>query len=88
MHRLIQQEFRNYMGKPEHYETFLSVAKLLFEAFPKHENGLSLRNEWDACEAYVQHVLILCARWQEYRFSPVKLGDFATLTELLASCGW
>ncbi|TAQ87148.1 hypothetical protein B7494_g4534 [Chlorociboria aeruginascens] len=88
MHRLIQYEFRNYMTASERSETFLSLARLLFEAFPKCTHGQSLRGEWGACQAYIQHALVTCVRWQEYRFSPTYPGEFITFTTLLANCGW
>ena len=61
---------------------------LLQAGFPKLINGLPLRNDWSTCKLYIQHVLILCARYQECKFRPLTHGEFDLFLELMCACGW
>lgn len=88
IHRLVQDEFRGWLTVHQRYQAFLHASWLLFEAFPKQAHGLPLRNEWPICKQYVQHVMTLCTRYEQYKFAPANKGDFEPIARLLASCGW
>jgi hypothetical protein len=74
---------------PEQQEAYFQVvAQLLYTVFPKQVNGISMRNEADQCKEYVQHVLVLCALWQIYKFRSQVEAEKNALIKLLANCGW
>jgi len=87
VHRLVQEEFRNWRGTNKCFEYFRGAAKLLLEAFPKHKLGMGMRNSWAACQQGVGHVLSLCDRYRHARYAPA-LGELSDFSELLTSCGW
>lgn len=88
IHRLIQEEYRNYMGIDRQYQSFLDASTLLRDAFPKLTLGQSMRPTWTDCKRYIQHVLILCARWQECRFQPKLKDELDDFLWLSTACGW
>ena len=89
VHRLIQEEFRNWSGPDKCFEYFRAAAKVLLEAFPKHRNGMGLRNSWAACQQSIGHVLSLCDRYRHAQYSQsFPDGDLQVFSELLTSCGW
>ncbi|KAJ5729079.1 Tetratricopeptide-like helical [Penicillium malachiteum] len=88
VHRLIQFEFRDYIGADGRQKAFTTAAEQLYSKFPKQINGVSLRNENEECKKYAQHVLSLCAHWQFYQFPLEKPGNFDSFTRLLTNCAW
>ena len=88
IHRLVQDEYRDFMGPEGRQEGFVMASKLLEVGFPELIDGLPLRNYWAACKLYTQHILILCARYQESKFKPKVAGEFDALLKLMCSCGW
>jgi len=88
VHRLIQEEFRNYIGRERRQASFVSTSKLLNLAFPKLVNGLSMRPSWPQCKLYAAHVLVLCARYEEDKFEPKVENEFSAFLELSTSIGW
>ncbi|ETI19374.1 hypothetical protein G647_09206 [Cladophialophora carrionii CBS 160.54] len=88
VHRLVQEQFRDWLGADQRYTNFLHACRLLYEAFPKQAHGLPLRNEWPVCKQYVEHVMSVCTNYCRYKFKVVRTGDFEFLTKLLASCAW
>ena len=88
IHRLLQVEYRMWIGEVAQVEYFAAAIKLLCGAFPKSVNGLPLRSQWSSCRKYIQHALALCSTYVERKsstFDTQCLSDFATL---LTSCGW
>ena len=88
VHRLIQLEYRSFIDKEQQHQSFVLASELLCEQFPKLHIGQSLRNHWDKCKLYIQHVLMLCARYQDCRFRPKVAGEFNQFLELSKPCGW
>ncbi|KAI9772628.1 MAG: hypothetical protein M1840_000222 [Geoglossum simile] len=88
LHRLVQEEYRNWIKPAERYDAFVAATRLLYQAFPKQAYGLPLRNEWDICKKYISHAAMLCTHQRKYKFKPVKKGDFEQFTRLLATCCW
>ena len=88
LHRLIQVEFCNTLSGGERNAAFLAAASVLNAAFPKQVNGGSLRNEAEQCKNHIQHVLILCAQWQTYKFGSDCKGQLGPFTQLLTNAGW
>ncbi|KAF7904611.1 hypothetical protein EAF00_001945 [Botryotinia globosa] len=82
IHRLIQEEFRNWIGRDGRYVAFRSTSRLLSIAFPKLINGLSMRPVWPECKLYAAHVLILCARYEEDRYEPKTEVEFEAFLQL------
>ncbi|KAM0801935.1 hypothetical protein BDR22DRAFT_146042 [Usnea florida] len=87
IHRLVQEEFGNWSGTEKCFEYFRDAAKVLLEAFPRHQLGMGLRNSWVACQQAVGHVLSLCDRYRHARYTPAP-GDLQDFAQLLTSCGW
>ena len=88
IHRLTQEAFKNWLGTERRRHYWLLTSQLLNEAFPKLVNGLSMRPKWPTCKAYIAHVLILCRRYEEEKFTPERQEDFDQFLELSTSCGW
>ena len=87
VHRLVQEAFGNWSGTEKCFQYFRDAAKLLLEAFPRHQLGMGLRNSWAACQQAVGHVLSLCDRYRHARYAPAP-GDLQDFAQLLTSCGW
>ena len=88
IHRLIQFEYRDYIGAHERLRSFLTVSEQLYYKFPKQINGVSLRNDWVECKKYAQHILMLCAHWQRYRFETIPPGGLGLFIKSLTNCAW
>lgn len=88
VHHLVQEACRHYIGKEKQQLCFNNASKLLCAAFPQFVNGRSLRNEWTACQLYIQHVLILCARYEEGQFQPKTSNEFDSFLSLSTASGW
>lgn len=88
VHRLIQEEFRNYIGIDRRRAAFVATSELLNAKFPKLVNGQSMRPFWTKCKLYTAHVLLLCARYEEDRYEPNTEGEFDAFLELSISAGW
>lgn len=87
VHRLVQEEFRNWSGTEKSFQYLRDAAKLLLEAFPRHQLGMGLRNYWAACQQSIGHVLSLCDRYRHARYAAGP-GELQDLAQLLTSCGW
>ena len=88
IHRLIQDEYRNFIGKDEQQTYFCLASTLIYAQFPKLINGLPLRNHWSTCKLYIEHVLVLCLRYQDLKFSATSEDELNVFLDLSCSCGW
>lgn len=87
-HRVAQERFLEWAGSEKAYEAFLGAAKILYTVFPKQKKGMELRNEWEACNKAVSHVLALSACYRSHRWPAVFPTDFEAFLNLIKSCGW
>jgi hypothetical protein len=89
MHRMIQSSFCDWLEKDDGLrKPVLHTAKLLFEGFPKHRLGVSLRTEYNTCRSLAPHVLALCVRYRQYKFDATEDQIFTEFTSLLGSFAW
>ena len=66
-HRLIQSEYRHYIGREEECRCWVETVAVLREAFPKQHKGFTMFNHWRLCETLIEHVEALAQRYQELR---------------------
>jgi hypothetical protein len=88
VHRLIQEEFRNYIGIDRRQAAFVATSELLNVVFPVMVNGLSMRKTWTQCKLYTAHILLLCARYEEEKYEPKVPNQFQAFLDLSISAGW
>lgn len=65
IHRLIQGEYRNYIGLEGQLETWRDAVTVLRELFPKQHKGFTLFNHWPLCESLIDNVEGLAERYRE-----------------------
>lgn len=65
VHRLIQGEWLHYLTLEARARSWRSAVALLRAAFPRQEKGFALFNHWRLCEALIEHVTSLAARFAE-----------------------
>lgn len=88
IHRLIQTQYRARMSRDEAIGLFKLATGLMFSAFPKQRNGLSLRNNAEICQSLIQHVMALCSSYEELAKSCCIDFELAEFTKLLSSASW
>jgi hypothetical protein len=88
IHRVIQ-EAMNFHGIKDLQESFDAAAQLVYEAFPKQDQGRPLFDVWPKCQMYVQHAVNLAKLYTAFRQgreSPFTGSlDFV---RLLCNCAW
>jgi hypothetical protein len=93
VHRVIQ-EAMNYQNFADLQESFDAAVRVVYEAFPKQQNTSvgPLHEVWSQCQEYVQHVVHIFARFNEYQPSNMhSVRPVNALKELIllgANCGW
>ncbi|KAI1453884.1 hypothetical protein F4805DRAFT_461272 [Annulohypoxylon moriforme] len=65
VHRLIQGEYRNYIGIHEQSVHWTDAANALSEVFPKQHKGSTMFNQWQLCESLIEHVEALSKCYRE-----------------------
>ncbi|KAF2807032.1 TPR-like protein [Mytilinidion resinicola] len=88
VHGVIQVEFHSTLSVEERRESFMTAAKLLYEAFPKLVNGLSFRHVWKQCESFASHVVALCQFYETEKCKSRSDNEFDELVKCLDSCAW
>ena len=88
VHRLIQHQYRNRITKEQRREYFKIAVDLMYNAFPKLGDKLSLRPYWRTCKRYVQHIIVLAALYEQFEFRSSHPGEFLELADCLSSTAW
>ncbi|KAI1271208.1 hypothetical protein F5Y07DRAFT_404632 [Xylaria sp. FL0933] len=65
VHRLIQGEYRHFIGIDEEIKSWEETVSALRELFPKQHKGFTLFNEWRLCESLIDHVETLALRYRD-----------------------
>ncbi|KAI1317386.1 hypothetical protein F5Y16DRAFT_419650 [Xylariaceae sp. FL0255] len=65
VHRLIQGEYRAYIGIEGQLIRWSDAVRALREAFPKQHKGSTMFNQWRLCESLIEHVESLAARYRD-----------------------
>jgi len=76
------------MKTDEFRQHFKSASKLLYEAFPKLGDKLTLRGHWGDCKKYLQQVIALANTFDEQKFEAEYPNEFSDFAECLSSCTW
>ncbi|KAI0098027.1 P-loop containing nucleoside triphosphate hydrolase protein [Nemania sp. FL0031] len=75
VHRLIQGEYRHFIGIEE-VKIWEETVSVLRELFPQQRKGFTLFNEWRLCESLIDHVETLALRYRElFNQRAVKYND-------------
>jgi hypothetical protein len=88
IHR-VTQEAINFHGIHDLQESFNAASELVYEAFPKQNQGRPLSDVWPQCQMYVQHAVNLAKLYTAFRqgFEGPFTGS-EELVRLLCNCGW
>jgi hypothetical protein len=65
IHRTVQEAV-SYQGADELTEYYDSMIQLLFDAFPEQCEGRPLRDYWENCTLWSQHVVSLAYKYRQY----------------------
>lgn len=88
IHRVLQDEFRRWLGPQRIQEHFLAAAHVLSESFPKQVMGRTLRDRASKCQRYIQHATTLCDRQRHYDFGRDNPSCLESFVELIKNCAW
>jgi hypothetical protein len=88
IHRVIQ-EAMNFHGIKDLQESFDAASQLVYEAFPKQDQGRPLFDVWPRCQMYVQHVVNLAKLYTAFRQGRESpFTGSADFVRLLCNCAW
>jgi hypothetical protein len=76
VHRVVQ-EAMNYENLQDLQEAFDATVRLMAEAFPKRQHGISLFEQWAICSMYIHDTVHLILKFAEYTkpgFPPRLIG--------------
>ncbi|KAJ8130114.1 hypothetical protein O1611_g3512 [Lasiodiplodia mahajangana] len=65
VHRLVQGEFRNYIGLEDQVKRWTDAVMAIRERFPRQHKGFTMFNDWKLCESLVEHVEAVAFRYRE-----------------------
>ncbi|KAH7171807.1 hypothetical protein DER46DRAFT_165872 [Fusarium sp. MPI-SDFR-AT-0072] len=63
VHRLVQKEFRDWLGPNRRETAFMNASRLPFEAFPKQIHMQTLHPCWPTSKKNIEHVVLSNAAW-------------------------
>ena len=87
IHRVIQ-EAMNFHGIRDLQESFDAASKLVYEAFPKQDQGKPLFDVWPRCQMYIQHAVNLAKLYKLFRPGLETFTGSDEFVRLLCNCGW
>ena len=94
MHRTVQEAV-NYQGKEELTQFYDAMVCLLYDAFPKQQDGRPLTEAWYWCRIWIQHVVTLAYKYRLYASNrpaddfPLKgMASAPYFVRLLANAAW
>jgi hypothetical protein len=87
IHRVIQ-EAMNFHGIHDLQESFDAASQLVYEAFPKQDQGRPLFDVWPRCQMYVQHAVNLAKLYTAFRQGRESFSGSEEFVRLLCNCGW
>jgi hypothetical protein len=88
IHRVTQEEMGFHCIK-DLEESFDAASQLVYEAFPKQDQGRSMFDVWPKCQMYVQHAVNLAKLYTAFRQgreSPFTHSE--DFVRLLCNCAW
>lgn len=88
VHRLLQQQFRDWLGEERRETAYYNAARLLFEAFPKQVNMQTLHPFWPTCKQYIQHVASLGGNILKYKYNDLPWSRLETFVMLSSNAAW
>ncbi|KAH8822072.1 hypothetical protein F5884DRAFT_110691 [Xylogone sp. PMI_703] len=89
LHRLVQEAVI-YSREPEERQAIFDAAiRVMYEAFPRQESGMTIESQADTCSRLMPHILSLVRRHQELgRGTPNPLLPSEEFIRLLRHCIW
>jgi len=92
IHREVQEAV-HYQSREDLRSSFDAAVHLVFDAFPKQEEGRPLNDDWAACRNWIQHAIQLANQFDRYGEAHVdsplySITSSDTLSELLSNCAW
>ncbi|MCJ1385774.1 hypothetical protein MMC17_008898 [Xylographa soralifera] len=87
VHRLVQMQFKYFMGPTDQQQAFYNTTLLLANAFPKDDSIKGqLYDRWEQCRLYLQHVLSLKNICKGDQLATEGIKPNPEFCELLNSC--
>ena len=88
IHRVIQ-EAMNFNDIHQLQDSFDAATQLLYDAFPKQDEGRPMNENWVLCQTYIQHAISLANGYVKIRAGPESpFRSSKEFVRLLANCGW
>ncbi|KAL8711218.1 MAG: hypothetical protein Q9220_004363 [cf. Caloplaca sp. 1 TL-2023] len=87
IHRVVQEAFF-YLHVDERQPAFDAAVRLIDEAFPRQIHGRPLHSAWERCETYIQEVLFLAAKFEDFEKQGQPLTALPEFSELLKNAAW
>ena len=87
VHRVVQEAFF-YLHVEERQSAFDAAVRLIDEAFPRQIHGRLMHNKWERCEANIQDVLFLTAKYEDFRKAGRPVAAPPEFGELLKNAAW
>ena len=87
VHRVVQEAFF-YLHAEERQAAFDAAVRLIDEAFPRQIHGRLMHNAWERCEANIQDVLFLAAKYEDFKNSGKPVTAPQEFGELLKNAAW
>ncbi|KAG8163347.1 hypothetical protein KVR01_006644 [Diaporthe batatas] len=87
VHRMVQTQFRYFLSAEELQQAFQDTINLVHRIFPRQEEEKDqLYDQWDQCNALLQHVIFLKDCFQECYKTTVPLKATWEFCDLLIQC--
>ncbi|KAJ0154128.1 Uncharacterized protein HZ326_3499 [Fusarium oxysporum f. sp. albedinis] len=83
VHRLVQNERRDWLGPSRRETTFLNASRLLFEAFPRQIHMQTLHPYWPACNKCIQHAASLSYNVRKFKLHELPWDSPSTFQDTL-----
>ncbi|KAF2191377.1 TPR-like protein [Zopfia rhizophila CBS 207.26] len=88
VHRVIQAEYLQRATIDRRSEYLTLAIRLICAAFPVLGDDLTLRDHWETCKEYVQHVVALSENFVKLDFNSQKKENELAFADCLSSCAW
>lgn len=88
VHRVLQEEYRKWLGPDRRLASFRRTSKLLLNAFPHQKDGRSMHLVWSVCRKYISHVVTLADLFKRMFYKDLAQEDFHDFIELCSYAAW
>ncbi|KAJ5710116.1 hypothetical protein N7493_009708 [Penicillium malachiteum] len=88
IHRVLQEEYRKWLGPECQLASFKRAAKLLLGVFPRQKDGRSMHLVWSICRKYISHVVSLAYLFKRNSYKSLPAEQFCEFVELCSYAAW